>query len=57
METRAVPETTTQCSAEAYRDAREYFLRRISEAFRPQHKVILNVGSCDLPTFARMDQR
>jgi hypothetical protein len=39
---------------EAYRDAWEYFLRRISEALRPQHKVILNVGGCDLPTFARM---
>lgn len=39
---------------EAYRDAWEYFLRLLSEAFRPQHKIILNVGSTDLPTFARM---
>ncbi len=41
---------------ELYRDAWEYFLRRIGEAFRPQHKIILNVGITDLPTFARMIQ-
>jgi len=41
-------------SNETYRVAWEDFLRRISEALRPQHKVILNVGGCDLPTFARM---
>ena len=39
---------------EAYQDAWEYFLSRLSEAFRPQYKIILNVGSCNLPTFARM---
>lgn len=39
---------------ELYRASWEYFLRRISEALRPQHKIIINVGSCDLPTFARM---
>lgn len=50
----ADPKWANYDTHEAYRDAWEYFLRRISEAFRPQHKVILNVGSCDLPTFARM---
>jgi len=39
---------------ESYRDVWEYFLRRLSEAFRPQHKIVLNVGTSDLPTFARM---
>jgi hypothetical protein len=38
----------------AYQDAWEYFLRRISQAFRPDYKVVLNVGGCDLPTFARL---
>ena len=37
-----------------YRAAWEYFLRRLSESLRPQHKIVLNVGSSDLPTFARM---
>lgn len=39
---------------ESYRVAWEYFLKRLSEEFRPQYKILLNVGSSDLPTFTRM---
>jgi hypothetical protein len=38
----------------SYQDAWEFFLRSLSQAFRPQKKIILNVGRSDLPTFKRM---
>ena len=39
---------------EAYRAVWESFVRKLSGAFRPQHKIILNVGGCDLNTFVRI---
>lgn len=38
----------------SYQDAWKYFLSRLSAAFRPKYKIILNVGDCDLTTFQTM---
>ena len=32
----------------------EYFLKRIAEAFHPQHKVIVNIGNPDLARFSQV---
>lgn len=47
---------STYDNHETYRMAWEYFLRRLSDEFRPRYKVLLNVGSGDISTFARMIQ-
>ena len=39
---------------QSYQDAWAYFLGRLSDAFRPDYKIILNVGSCDMSVFERM---
>lgn len=38
----------------AYQNAWETFLQKLSEAFRPRYKILINIGSCDLATLTRM---
>jgi PKD repeat protein len=48
----------TKYSNSTWRDAYVYHYKRISDAFRPAHRVIVNMGwhGTDLTTFARMMQ-
>jgi hypothetical protein len=50
----ANPEWAEYDTPEELRDAYEYFLMQMSNAFRPKRQIILNLGSCDVPLMARM---